>query len=937
MAAVWLNFHYKGNEFDYPIYDVDLIQILDLISELGDVAMRQGLLIPDAYDLYYKTKQGEKMYIRSDMELLGMFVNLDGLTTIEVWREDTVYPIKEFEIVAELRRVQSENALSRLREEAEHVESLAINIHVVEKEASGAPRTQTHTSPSHLHIQPTPSPNQTQPSPPPTHAKLSQNCPTADRFINSAPFTQFTRSNLHKTKPISTKKIPKTTARRKGIYTARPNTKKMPIQTETSDNRPKRQCKLLEWVGDHFEADNSGSEDRMDADYNEESETSESEKEELDEHIYEEGTEMAKKLVISTNVHPFDTTIAEVQDQSEHYLDKAYYNGTMYLPQEWGSITLRPWLMFISKSEFQLVLADYCIQEGFSLVVLKSDIMRYSAECSGDRCTWKIHVSRLPDKMTWAIKAISGFHKDCYPLKKNPMATSHWMCKKLETELRAQPKMPVKSMADMLMYNYGIQVCLRTMYKVRDMACEQIYGGHEKSYNMLAAYAEMIKKTNPGFWALITWHSPTNDGAIYFKGMFVSFNAWIEGFLKGCRPIIGVDGCHLKGRYKGMLLSAMSLDGNNNLYCIAYAIVGKEKTETWAYFFRNLKLAFEQHGCKKWDWTFISDRMKGVEKALEQEFPRAKRRICAQHLYSNFRDKWGGPLYHDLFWTAANAKSDYVYNKALERMAQMSTASVQYLQNVQQEWSIHTFDPEVACIHNTSNFVESFNALINNLRELPVMSLLEGIRTYYMAKFAERIEVAESLELTGPTPYAKDVLEANCSDSRFCRVIKAGGGEFEVCEGSMTFPVDIRKGACLCGEWQLSGIPCKHACRAIYHNKEEPVHYIHAFFLGQCYKLTYAEHMHPMPDNEQWPCFDFPEVLPPVQERGVGRPTRQRKRKANDPKKRKGKRSTTITCSICKNLGHNARSCQGGLTTKQKKTIATNDHQKNISDPPAPL
>ncbi|XP_074298674.1 uncharacterized protein LOC141629595 [Silene latifolia] len=451
--------------------------------------------------------------------------------------------------------------------------------------------------------------------------------------------------------------------------------------------------------------------------------------------------------------------------------------------------------------------------------------------------------------MTWAIKEISGFHKACYRMKKNSLATTQWMCKKLETELQANPKMPVYSMAQTLMKNFGIEVSRRTMYKVRDLACVQIYGGHETSYNVLAAYGEMIKKTNPGSWALITWHSPQNDNAIHFKGMFVSFNAWIIGFLKGCRPITGVDGCHLKGRYKGMLLSAMSLDGNNNLYCIAYAIVGKENTETWTYFFRNLRLAFEQHECVKWDWTFISDRMKGVDKALEKEFPRATRRVCAQHLYSNFKEKWSGPLYHDLFWTAANAKSAYVYNKALDKMAQMSPASVRYLQNVQQQWSLHTFDPEVACIHNTSNFVESFNALINGLRELPVMSLMEGIRTYYMAMFSERMELADKIELTDPTPYAKYVLEVNCLDSRYCTVIKAGGGEFEVREGTTVFPVDINNGVCLCGECKAAGIPCKYACRSIYHNKEEPVHYIHGFFLGHCYKLTYVEHMHPLPDK----------------------------------------------------------------------------------------
>ncbi|XP_074297915.1 uncharacterized protein LOC141628713 [Silene latifolia] len=314
--------------------------------------------------------------------------------------------------------------------------------------------------------------------------------------------------------------------------------------------------------------------------------------------------------------------------------------------------------------------------------------------------------------------------------------------------------------------------------------------------------------------------------------------------------------------------------------------------------------------------------MKGVEKALEKEFPQATRRICAQHLYSNFKEKFPGPLYHHLFWTAANATSFYVRNNMLDKMGSMSPAAVGYLLNVPQQWSKHQFDPEVACDHNTSIFVESFNALINDLREKPILELMEGIRTNFMEKFVERKDLSEKVEMNGPTPYAAGILETNCAHSRIYGAIRGGNGEFEVHEGGSRFPVNLLTGTCLCGEWQITGIPCKHACRAIYANREEPVHYLHGFYTGQCYRLTYLDHLRPLPDKDHWPTFQFPKILPPVQDRGIGRPTRQRKRKPDDPKKRKGKRATTITCSICKTSGHNARSCQGGPTAKQKKVAA---------------
>lgn len=39
-----------------------------------------------------------------------------------------------------------------------------------------------------------------------------------------------------------------------------------------------------------------------------------------------------------------------------------------------------------------------------------------------------------------------------------------------------------------------------------------------------------------------------------FQRFFLSFPALKVGYLTGCRPFIGLDGCHLKGPYKGVLL-----------------------------------------------------------------------------------------------------------------------------------------------------------------------------------------------------------------------------------------------------------------------------------------------------------------------------------------------------------------------------------------------
>ncbi|XP_021760678.1 uncharacterized protein LOC110725522 [Chenopodium quinoa] len=240
----------------------------------------------------------------------------------------------------------------------------------------------------------------------------------------------------------------------------------------------------------------------------------------------------------------------------------------------------------------------------------------------------------------------------------------------------------------MCLERFMIQVNSRLFYKVKCLAREQIHGGFAQSYALLPKYAEMIKATNPGSYALITWTDSGGNGE-KFKACFITFAAQVKGFLGGCRPIIGIDGAHLSGYYKGVMLTAVSIDGNNEIFVIAYGLVDTESIDIWTYFFRNLRILFAQYGSERDDWTFISDRMKGVESALFEVFPRATRR-------------------------------------AMSKIKKYDATSFDYLTATEEQWSRYMFDRTVCCDHNTTNFVESFNSCTKDNRDFPVLTLMEG-------------------------------------------------------------------------------------------------------------------------------------------------------------------------------------------------------------------
>lgn len=89
----------------------------------------------------------------------------------------------------------------------------------------------------------------------------------------------------------------------------------------------------------------------------------------------------------------------------------------------------------------------------------------------------------------------------------------------------------------------------------------------------------------------------------HFSSLQMSLYACKAGLLRACRPIICIDGCHIKTKYGGQLLTVVGLDPNDCIFPIDMAYVEVEGTETWKWFLRTL---IQDLGYEKMcilDWT----------------------------------------------------------------------------------------------------------------------------------------------------------------------------------------------------------------------------------------------------------------------------------------------------------------------------------------------
>ena len=91
-----------------------------------------------------------------------------------------------------------------------------------------------------------------------------------------------------------------------------------------------------------------------------------------------------------------------------------------------------------------------------------------------------------------------------------------------------------------------------------------------------------------------------------FKRMYVRYNAQKVGFLRGCRPLVGLNGCHLKGKFGRHILSATARDGNDNIFPVALGVVKQENKDFLVWFLQTF--ADDIGRPDELNLVFISDR-----------------------------------------------------------------------------------------------------------------------------------------------------------------------------------------------------------------------------------------------------------------------------------------------------------------------------------------
>ncbi|QHO43641.1 uncharacterized protein DS421_5g164420 [Arachis hypogaea] len=205
-------------------------------------------------------------------------------------------------------------------------------------------------------------------------------------------------------------------------------------------------------------------------------------------------------------------------------------------------------LEFKSLSQFKEAVKEHALLNGRDIRFRKNDKVRCRVVCKErkGKCKWVCFASKVGGSDCFRIKTLNGKHT-CGRIYSGRLASSSWISKKIANNISIGEKMKLATVIQTIQDKYMANISVGKAYWARRKAREEVHGRAIQQYAKLRDYCTEILRANPGSSLSILVDRPSITHQPRFMRMYMCLDAVKKGFLAGCRPIIGVDGCHLKG------------------------------------------------------------------------------------------------------------------------------------------------------------------------------------------------------------------------------------------------------------------------------------------------------------------------------------------------------------------------------------------------------
>ncbi|KAH6811699.1 hypothetical protein C2S51_025461 [Perilla frutescens var. frutescens] len=263
-----------------------------------------------------------------------------------------------------------------------------------------------------------------------------------------------------------------------------------------------------------------------------------------------------------------------------------------------------------------------------------------------------------------------------------------------------------------------------------------------------------------------------------------------------------------------------------------------------------------------------------------------------------------------MFWRAARATHVEAHKIAIKELkTENEAAYTNFIEREPQRFCKSFISTLRSCGMIDNNISETFNGFIVKAMEKHLIDMLEDIHNALMERQYKKLTaICDENDILCPRIRKK--VEKHKYDSKDCITHLGLGGKCQVQLHADRFVVNIETRSCTCRAWDLSRIPCIHACSVINFFKKDVADY----YTRSRYMESFRYGLEPTNGRSMWPEAIGDPVQPPLLRKMPDGQKKKRRRVVDENESTKSKSARifgiVIICRRCLQPGHNSRTCK---------------------------
>ncbi|XP_019237334.1 PREDICTED: uncharacterized protein LOC109217527 [Nicotiana attenuata] len=219
--------------------------------------------------------------------------------------------------------------------------------------------------------------------------------------------------------------------------------------------------------------------------------------------------------------------------------------------------------VYQDKQTVAAAMKNFSVMHKFQFRVKRSSHRGYWLICVAENYKWHFKATSINDSAMFKIRSFSRQHtcslmdETFVQRKRTAAVVGSMVVPKYCDPMTVYTPKDIQT--DMLS-EHGLNLSYMQAWRAKEKALQFLRGNPSDSYSKLPKYFYILEETYPG--SVVKLKKAADDCFLYaFVALCTSISGW-----QHCRPVVVVDGTFLKSAYRGIMLTASTMDAVGKKY-----------------------------------------------------------------------------------------------------------------------------------------------------------------------------------------------------------------------------------------------------------------------------------------------------------------------------------------------------------------------------------